>query len=196
MPPHRQQPNRLLCPWDSPGKRSLLNWFLYFLHFVFKVFDHLYYHYSEFFSSCLPISFSFVWTSVFLVCSFICIVFLCILIFFLTYCVWSLLFPVFTVEFFLPFGFFPSKVGPVVCVSFIWGEICAEFLFVFPLMGKAEWGGNPVCWWLSLYFCFVCLDEAFCIECYWRLGDAGFCIQVVSFVWVLIIWYSLALVLW
>ena len=31
-----------------------------------------------------------------------------------------------------------SKVGPVVCVSFIWGEICAEFLFVFPLVGKAE----------------------------------------------------------
>ena len=28
-------------------------------------------------------------------------------------------------------------------------------LFVFPLMGKAEWGGNPVCWWLGLYFCFV-----------------------------------------
>ena len=23
-------------------------------------------------------------------------------------------------------------------------------------MGKAEWGGNPVCWWLGLYFCFVC----------------------------------------
>ena len=33
------------------------------------------------------------------------------------------------------------NVGPVVCVSFIWGEICAEFfvcLFVFPLTGKAE----------------------------------------------------------
>ena len=25
------------------------------------------------------------------------------------------------------------KVGPVVCVSFLKGEICAEFLFVFPL---------------------------------------------------------------
>ena len=31
------------------SSRSLLNWFLYFLHFIFKVFDHLYYHYSEFF---------------------------------------------------------------------------------------------------------------------------------------------------
>ena len=32
---------------------------------------------------------------------------------------------------------------------------------VLPLMGKAEWGGNPVWWWLGLYFSFVCcLDEA------------------------------------
>ena len=64
-------------------------------------------------------------------------------------------------------------------------------------MGKAEWGGNPVCWWLGLYFCFVCcLDEASCIGCYCWLGDAGSYIQVVSFVWVLTIWYSLGLVLW
>ena len=70
-------------------------------------------------------------------------------------------------------------------------------LFVLPLMGKAEWGGNPVGWWLSLYFCFVCcLDEASCTGCYWWLGDAGSCIQVVSFVWVLTIWYSLGLVPW
>ena len=70
-------------------------------------------------------------------------------------------------------------------------------LFVFPLMGRGEWGGNPVCWWLGLYFCFVCcLDEASCTGCCWWLGDAGFCIQVISFVWVLTIWYSLGLVLW
>ena len=62
-------------------------------------------------------------------------------------------------------------------------------------MGYAEWGGNPVCWWLGLYFCFVCcLDEAFCTGCYWWLGDARSCIQVVSFVQVLSIWYSLGLV--
>ena len=64
-------------------------------------------------------------------------------------------------------------------------------------MGKAEWGDNAVCWWLGLYFCFVCcLDEASCTECYWLLGDARSCIQVVSFVGVLTIWYSLGLVLW
>ena len=70
-------------------------------------------------------------------------------------------------------------------------------LFVFPLMGKAEWGSNPVCWWLGLYFCFVCcVDETSYTGCYWWLGDARSCIQVVSFVGVLTIWYSLRLVLW
>ena len=56
-------------------------------------------------------------------------------------------------------------------------------------MGKAEW--------LGLYFCFVCcLDEESCTGCYWWSGDARACIQVVSFVWVHTIWYSLGLVLW
>ena len=88
---------------------------------------------------------------------------------------------------------FTHKVRPVICVSFVQGEICAELcLFVFPLMGKAEWGDSPVCWQLGLYFCFVCcLDEASCTGCYCCLGDAGSYIQVVSFVWVLTIWYSL-----
>ena len=53
-------------------------------------------------------------------------------------------------------------------------------------MGKAEWGGNPVSWWLGLYFCFVCcLDEVSCTGCYWWLGDAESCITMGSFVWVL-----------
>ena len=82
------------------------------------------------------------------------------------------------------------------------GEICAELfclfvcMFVFPLMGKAEWGDNPVCWWLGLYSCFVCcLDEASWTGCYWWLGDAGPCFHA-FFVWVLTIWYSLELVPW
>ena len=59
-------------------------------------------------------------------------------------------------------------------------------------MGKAEWGSNPVCWWLGLYFCFVCcLDDTFCTVCHWWLGDTESCIQVVSFVWVLTIWHPL-----
>ena len=64
-------------------------------------------------------------------------------------------------------------------------------------MGKAKWGGNPVSWWLGLYFCLVCgLDEASCTVCYWWLGVAGSCIQGVFSVWVLTILYSLVLVLW
>ena len=67
------------------------------------------------FSDSLLISFF-----VFLVCSFIGVVFLCLfIIFFLTYCVWGLLFPGFKVELFLPFGFCLPKIGPVVCVSFV-----------------------------------------------------------------------------
>ena len=69
-------------------------------------------------------------------------------------------------------------------------------LFVFLQMGKAEWGGNPVCWWFGLYFCFVCcLGESSCIGFYWWFCDPGSCIQMVSFVWVLSIWYSLGLIL-
>ena len=74
----------------------------------------------SYFPGSLPISSLFVWTSGFLVCSFICVGFLCLfIIIFLTYCVWGLLFPGFKVEFFLPFGFCPPKVGSVVCVSFV-----------------------------------------------------------------------------
>ena len=79
---------------------------------------------------------------------------------------------------------------------FVWALYRVRFvlsfcLFVFSLMGKAEWGDNSVCWWLGLYFYFVCcLDEASCTGCYWWLGDARSCIQVVSFLLVLTIWYS------
>ena len=84
------------------------------------------------------------------------------------------------------------------CKLCIGWDLCWVFVcsFVFLLMGKAEWNGNTVSWWLRLFFCFVCcLDEVSCTGCYWWLGDAGSCIQVVLFVWVLTIWYSLGLVL-
>ena len=86
------------------------------------------------------------------------------------------------VEFFLPFGFCPPKVGPVVCVSFVEGEICAEFFFVFPLMVRlSEVVILSADDWVCI--CFVCcLDEVSCTGCYWWLGDDGSCVQVVSFV--------------
>ena len=79
---------------------------------------------------------------------------------------------------------------------FVWALYRVRFmlsfcLFVFPLMGKAGWGGDPVYWWLGLCFCFLCcLDETSCTGCYWWLRDAGSCIQVISSVWVLTTWYS------
>ena len=76
----------------------------------------------------LPISSSFIWTSVFLVCSFICVLFICLfIIIFLTYCVWGLLFPGFKVEFCLPFRFCPAKVGPVVYVRPLGWDGCWYF---------------------------------------------------------------------
>ena len=46
------------------------------------------------------------------------------------------------------------------------------------------------------FFFVCCLDETSWTGCYWWLGDAGSCIQVVLFKWILTIWYSLGLVLW
>ena len=104
------------------------------------------------FSGRLPISSSFIWTSVFLVCSFICVVFLCLFIIFLTYCVWGLLFPDFKVELFLPSGFCPSKVGPVVCVRFV--RFLPSFCLVVCFSSDEGW----VRWWsclLMIWFVFL-----------------------------------------
>ena len=131
------------------------------------------------FSGSLLIYSSFIQTFVLLVCSFICVVFLCHFIFFflLTNCFWVLLFQGFKFEFFSYFGFCPSKGwSSDLCKLHIAWDLCwvIDYLLVFPLMGKTEWVGNPVCWWLDLYFCFVCcLDEASCTGCSWWLGDAG-----------------------
>ena len=59
---------------------GFVHWFLYFLHFAFKIFDHAYYSYSKLFLGGFPISSSFLWTSVFIVCSFIRVAFICIII--------------------------------------------------------------------------------------------------------------------
>ena len=62
-------------------------------------------------------------------------------------------FPGFKVELFLPFGFCPPKfVQWFVLALYRVRFVVSFYLFVFPLLVKAEWGGNPVCWWLGLYF--------------------------------------------
>ena len=138
----------------------------------------------------------------FLVCSFTCVVFLCLLIiFFNLLCLRSPfprsrkveLFPRRRLNsFFLLVSALLRLVQWFVWVSCKVRFVLSFCLFVFPLMGKAEWGGTPVYWWLGLYFCFVCcVDETSYTGCYWWVGDIGSCIQEVSFVWVLTIWYTL-----
>ena len=175
-----------------------VNSFLHFLHFVFKVFDHLYYHYSEFFfmsfAYFLLIYLDFCVSSLFLHLCSISLPFH--YYYFLTCCVWGLLFPGFKVEFFLPFGFCPLKVVLVVRKLHIgwdlcWVFVCLLFLWWSRLSGVVILSADD---WVCI-FCCCCLAEASCTGCYWWLGDARACIQVVSFVWVLTIWYSLGLVL-
>ena len=53
---------------------------MFLVYSISKILDHLYYHILNCFSGWLPISSSFVWYGGFLSCSFICSVFLCLLI--------------------------------------------------------------------------------------------------------------------
>ena len=74
-----------------------------------------------------------------------------------TYCVWHLLFPDFKVEFSF-FCFLPSEGWfSGLCKLHVGYELCLlsggrRWVFFFPLMGRAVKDGNPVCWWLGLYF--------------------------------------------
>ena len=146
-----------------------VNWFLHFLHLVsrflviFTIIILIFFFRS--FAYFLLIYLDFCVSSLFLHFCSISLPFH--YYYFLTCCVWDLLFPGFKAEFFPPFGFCPLKVVLVVCKLHIGWDLCWVFvcLFVFHLICKAEWGGNPVCWW-------------------W-FGDARPCIQLVSFVWVL-----------
>ena len=140
------------------------------------------------FSDSLPIYSWFIWTSVFLVCSFICAVFLCLfIIFFKLLCLRSPLFWGFkeswilslkNVELFLPFGFCSPKMGALYRVKFVL-SFCCCCLFVLWWARLNEvvilFADNWVCILLLL------LDEASCTRCYWWLIDARPCIQVVLF---------------
>ena len=154
--------------------------------------------YSEFFLRYFVYFLFIIGTFVLLICSFIGVVFLCIfIIIFFNLLSLKSLFPKIQnwIFFFLLVSALLSLVSGLCKLQIGW-DLCWDFfgvvvcLFVFPLKGKAEGGGNPVSWWFCLYFCFVCcLDKALCTGCYLWLPDAGTCIQVVSFVWVLTVWY-------
>ena len=120
-----------------------------------------------------------------LVFSFICVVFLCLFII-LSYYVWVLLSHASRkVEFFLWWmltSFFLLVSALLRLVQwFVWALYRVRFmlsfcLFVFPLMGKAEWDGNPVCWWLGSEFLFCLL---------FRWGILHRVLLVVGWCWVL-----------
>ena len=145
-------------------------WFLNLLHFVFKVFDHLTIILNSF-SGSLPISCSCIWTSVFLLCSFIYIVFLClfiiiIIINFFTYCVWALLFPGFKFVFLLLLVFALWRKGWLssLCWLLIRGDLClcssgrkwVSFFFLW-------WAGlcKVVYFWVSMGL--LSVDDCFCL---------------------------------
>ena len=91
----------------------------------------------------------------------------------------------------------PSYVGSVVWVTLYMVRLVLRFFvcLFFLWWARLSKVGNPVWWRLGLCFLFVCcLDEVSYSGCYRWLGDDGSCIQVVSSVWVLTIWYSLGLV--
>ena len=80
---------------------------------------------------------------------------------------------------------------------FAWALCRVRFVLSFCLFVCFPSGGQGwVRWWscllmLGFGFLFGLLFRwGICTGCYWWLGDATSCIQVVSFVWVLTIWYS------
>ena len=88
------------------------------------------------------------------------------LLFFLSYFVWGLLFQVSRKVEFFPWRRLSSSflwVSSLLKLAqwFVWALYRVRFVlsicfFVFPLMGKGEWGGNPVCWWFGLFlFCLL-----------------------------------------
>ena len=175
-----------------------------FLHFLFKVFDHLYIVILNSFSGSLPISSSFIWTYVFLVYFFICTVFLWL--YFFKCCVWSPLFSGFKESWIISFKkveFFLSFVSAL--ISLISG-LCelpigldyAEFLFVcFSYDGQG---------WVMWYSCPLMIEFVFLFCLLFRWGVLHRVLLVAGWsqvlyssgflVWVLTIWYPLGLVLW
>lgn len=122
---------------------------LTFSPFSFKVLYHLFYHFSELIFRLLS-KFIFIYLD-FWVYLFIYL--------FLSYCVWGPHFPR-RLNSFFHLVFALLKLAQLFLMSIVYSETHAEFMcvcvFVFPSMGKAEWGSTPFCWWLACCF-FACL---------------------------------------
>ena len=77
-------------------------------------------------------------------------------------------------------------IGWDLCLIFVCLFVCLFFLW-WARMSEVEILSADD--WVCVFVLFVVLDEVSCTGCYWWLGDARSCIPVVSFVWVLSIWY-------
>ena len=110
-----------------------VNWFWHFLHYISRFLIIFTITILNSFSGSLPISSSFMWTSVFLVCSLICAVFLCFYIIFLNLLHLRSPFPRLQGWILYYFAFCPPKSGPVLCKFHIGWDLCWVFFF-FPLL--------------------------------------------------------------
>ena len=109
------------------------------------------------FSGSLPIFSSFIWASVPLVCSFICVVFLCLFIIFLTYCVWGLLSQVWRLNyFFLLVSALLRLVQRFVQALYRW-ELCWVFVCLF-FLWRARLSEVVILSaddWVCIFFCLL-----------------------------------------
>ena len=80
----------------------------------------------------------------------------------------------------------------MVCVSFLWSEICAEFFFPSDGQGCMKWKSCLLMTGFVFLSCFFLGSEASYTGCCWQLGDAR-CIQVEAFMGILTNKYSLGL---
>ena len=127
----------------------LVKRFLYFLHSISKILDHLYYITLNSFPSRLPISSSFFWSDGFLPCSFICCVFLCLLILLNLLCLGSPFRRLRVRSFCCVWCLFPvAKVGSVGCVGFLVEGTSACVLV--DEAGSCLSGGQVHVWWCAL----------------------------------------------
>ena len=122
---------------------------------------------------------------------------------FLSYCVWGLLSQASRkVEFFLwrrLNNFFLLVSALLRLVQwFVWALSRVRFLLSVCLFSSdgQGWVRRSCLLMIWFVFLFCLLFRASCTGCYWSLGDAASCIQVVSSVWVLTTWHSLGLGLW
>jgi len=123
----------------------------------------------NYFSGSFLIASLFIWSCEFLPCFFICPIFLCLFLFFLTYCIWSLLFPDLRDVSLLPLVFAVGGKGCFsgLCWFLVRGDMtlrCSgggEFCFLFFLFLFPE-GHGCVRWYILESIRILSADDCYC----------------------------------